>query len=186
MPTEGVVVYWGFTDEGKFFQTQSLDASVPAHRGVKDPAKVLPLDNTATPTYVNGDGTQATQGPTIQSLYCERYISAIRLSAGRLSADADQRCTGSFLQHWVNYRFERDSWRGWLGYTDWANSSATRNYRWVWTFDVDCGEPEDTGIYNYRLNTRGYAQHTNGTVVAGSPVWGESGRYGCGGGNGSA
>lgn len=186
VPTEGVVVYWGFTEEGKFFQTQPLDASVPAHRGVKEPARTLPLDGTATPTYFNEDGTQSTQSPpTIQSLYCERYVSAIRLQAGDLQGDVDQRCTGSYQYHWVSYRFERDSWRGWLGYTGWNDSTTTRNYRYVWTFAVDCGAPGDTGIYNYRLNTRGYARHTDGTVVAGSPVWGQSGRYACGGGDGS-
>lgn len=180
------VVYWGFNTNGEYFQTLPLDASVPANRGVQNADQVLPLDGTAKPIFINKDGQATTQSATAQaSLYCERYVSAISLSAGDLLADADQRCTGAFVNHWVDHRFERSSWRGWLGYTDWQTSSSTSSPRHVWRFAVDCGEPEDTGIYDYRLNTRGWARHVDGTIVGGGKVYGQQGRYACGGGNGS-
>jgi hypothetical protein len=185
VPADSVVVYWGFNDKGEFFQTVPLDASVATNRGVQDPDRVLPLDKEAKPTYTTADGKRPAQPVGIRSLYCERFISPISLSAGDLKANADQRCQGQFVNHWVEYRFERDSWRGWLGYTDWANSSSTSQPRYVWSFAVDCGAPGDTGTYNYRLNTKGHARHVNGTIVSGSPVWGGQGRYACGGGNGS-
>lgn len=186
VPHSAVVVYWGFNATGEFFQTLPLDASVPANRGVQNADQVLPLDAAAKPIFISKDGQITTQSAAAQQpLYCERYVSAISLSAGDLLADADQRCTGAFVNHWMDYRFERSSWRGWLGYTNWQTSSSTSSYRNVWRFAIDCGAPEDTGIYDYRLNTRGYARHIDGTVVGGGEVYGQQGRYACGGGNGS-
>jgi hypothetical protein len=146
---------------------------------------MMPLDIAAEPAFLGPDGEITAQPTTAQqALYCERYISVISLSAGNLLAAADQRCTGAFVNHWVDYRFGRDSWRGRLGYTDWPASTSSSDYRMVWRFAIDCGELEDTGIYDYRLNTRDYARHVDGTVVSGSEVHGQQGRYG-GGGNGS-
>lgn len=189
-PLGGVVVYWGVSETGKYFETIPLDGSNPANRGIARPDLQLPLNAEArgviTPAK-NGSSVQSDRAQTSTAaaspaagggLYCERYVSDTTYGASNsLYADVDQRCSGSFVNHWVSAKFERSSWSGWRDYTVWANSSSTSQPRMVWTFSIGCGAG---GTYDYRLNTRGYARSTDGTTVSGGEVYGGSYRRGCG------
>lgn len=195
-----VVVYWGIDEQGNYFETQPLDGTNPANLGITNADDILPLNEEAEPVVItpedditlSGDEAEAylkSEAETSKTadqtslhspattaaaaaLYCERTVTQMKLERGLMKSDAKQTCTGSFTRQWIDASIQREYAWYQVVYSPWRTWTGTISSAKTWNLAQACNIDGTYRQGNYRWNTRGWAQASNGVIVGGNEIWG--------------
>lgn len=178
------IIYFGLSEDGRYFETVPLDGSKSENNRATDPHKRFPINRKASATVVeNGVARQQPSEPLQPEshlpLYCERRVHSMYFT-GRLEGSVEQWCSGDFLAHWIDEQVQRSSWSGYRSYTNLHSRSATSTGYRRWFISEPCGSDGTFGTYNYRTNTRGWARLHDGRIVGGNYIYGGYTRQPCG------
>jgi hypothetical protein len=178
--------YWGLTASGDRFQV-TLDAGASAPRiAAALPAGLgeqgLVLAARARPVGARVKGAPGPPPPPPPGGFvCSRFVSATRLDASihYLGGTVNQVCSGTFIEHWVEYRVERSSVLGWRTYKGSEPTPAVTAPSESWPVGARCGS--GGGTYDYRITTIGHARASNGAdIIDSDEVDGQPGQFDCG------
>lgn len=173
------IIYYGRTDDGRYFETIPLDAREPANLNVARADKTLPLKTNPQGAITSSSSASAADGGKLFA-QCKLYANPVEfdLTLRSMHSWVDQNCDSGIASHWVRTRFDRGNDNGWYPYTGdiWQPAVGDRSYSWFHSAVCHVG----AGQFWYAENADGHARLHDGSTIH-SPVvvseiqWGNCG-----------